>query len=103
MHAIRMPALQEAAIYFVCSEALANIAKYANASKARIAVVADDARLRVEVTDDGSGGADPGAGSGLRGLADRIESLGGTLFIDSEPGRGTTIAAVLPQSEAVWR
>jgi signal transduction histidine kinase len=101
--AIRMAAPQEAAVYFVCSEALANIAKYADASKARIAVVADDARLRVEVTDDGTGRADPAAGSGLRGLADRIEALGGRLFVDSEPGQGTTVAAVLPQSEAVWR
>ena len=103
MHAIRMPALQEAAIYFVCSEALANIAKYANASKARIDVVAADALVRVEVTDNGSGGADPAAGSGLRGLADRIEALGGRLFVDSERSRGTTVAAVLPQSEAIWR
>ncbi|MFL5983158.1 MAG: sensor histidine kinase, partial [Gaiellaceae bacterium] len=84
-----------------CSEALANIAKYADASRARIAVVADDARLRVQVTDDGSGGADPAAGSGLRGLVDRVEALGGRLFVDSEPGRGTTLTAVLPQSEAV--
>lgn len=99
--AIRMPAPLEAAVYFVCSEALANVAKYADASKARVAVVADDARLRVQVTDDGSGGADPGEGSGLRGLADRVEALGGRLFVDSEPGRGTTVAAELPQSEAV--
>jgi signal transduction histidine kinase len=101
--AIRMPAPQEAALYFVCSEALANVAKYADASEARIAVVADDAGLRVHVTDDGRGGADPAAGSGLRGLADRVEALGGRLFVDSQPGRGTTVAAVLPQSEAVVR
>jgi signal transduction histidine kinase len=101
--ATRMPAPQEAAAYFVCSEALANVAKYAHASQARIAVEADDARVRVRVTDDGSGGADPAAGSGLRGLADRVEALGGRLFVDSEPGRGTTVAAVLPRGEGATR
>jgi signal transduction histidine kinase len=101
--AIRLPAPQEAAVYFVCSEALANVAKYAHASEARIEVVVDDARVRVQVADDGSGGADPAAGSGLRGLADRVEALGGRFFVNSEPGSGTTVAAVLPQSEAPVR
>jgi signal transduction histidine kinase len=98
--AIRMPAAQEAAFYFVCSEALANVAKYADATNAWIAVGADGGRVRVLVTDDGRGGADPTAGSGLRGLADRVEALGGRLFVESEPGRGTTVAAVLPQTDA---
>jgi signal transduction histidine kinase len=98
--AIRMPAAQEAAFYFVCSEALANVAKYADATNAWIAVGAGGGRVRVLVTDDGRGGADPTAGSGLRGLADRVEALGGRLFVESEPGRGTTVAAVLPQTDA---
>jgi signal transduction histidine kinase len=96
----RMPPAHEAALYFVCSEALANVAKYANASVARIAVSADNAHLRAKVTDDGSGGADPAAGSGLRGLADRVEALGGRLLVDSRRGIGTTVAAVLPRTGA---
>ena len=100
---VRLPAPQEAAAYFVCSEALANVAKYAGASTARIAVAADAARLRVRVTDDGAGGADPEAGTGLRGLADRVEALGGRLSVDSAPGRGTTIAATLPLGEVGGR
>jgi len=96
---VRLPAPQEAAAYFVCSEALANVGKYAAASSAQIAVAAGDARLRVRVTDDGAGGADPTAGSGLRGLADRVEALGGRLLVESAPGRGTTVAAVLPLGE----
>jgi len=96
---VRLPAPQEAAAYFVCSEALANVGKYAAASSARIAVAAGDARLRVQVTDDGAGGADPTAGSGLRGLADRVEALGGRLLVESAPGRGTTVAAVIPLGE----
>jgi signal transduction histidine kinase len=98
---LRMAPAQEAAFYFVCSEALANIAKYANASAARIAVVADEGRVRVQVTDDGNGGADPAAGSGLRGLADRLEALGGRLFVTSDAGKGTSVTAVLPQTEAL--
>ena len=97
---VRLPAPQEVAAYFVCSEALANVAKYAGASSARIVLAADDALLRVQVTDDGRGGADPAAGSGLRGLADRVEALGGRLSVDSAAGRGTTVAAVLPVGEA---
>jgi signal transduction histidine kinase len=86
-------------LYFVCSEALANVAKYAHASVARISVATDNGRLRVQVTDDGKGGADPAAGSGLRGLADRVEALGGHLFVESENGNGTRVAAVLPLAE----
>jgi signal transduction histidine kinase len=97
--AVDMPAAQEAALYFVCSEALANVAKYAHASVARISVATDNGRLRIQVTDDGKGGADPAAGSGLRGLADRVEALGGHLFVESENGNGTRVAAVLPLAE----
>ena len=82
--------------YFVCSEGLANIAKYADASRARVTVGTVGACLRVEVADDGRGCADPAGGSGLRGLADRVEALGGKLAIDSPPGAGTRVVAELP-------
>jgi signal transduction histidine kinase len=80
----------------VVSEALTNVAKYASASHATVAVSQDDGRLTVEVADDGVGGADPGRGSGLRGLAARLEIIEGRLEIDSEPGRGTTVRARIP-------
>jgi signal transduction histidine kinase len=84
--------------YFVCAEALVNVAKHAAASRAAVAVTASDGRVRVEVADDGVGGADPQRGSGLRGLADRIETSGGTLQVQSVPGRGTRLAAEIPLS-----
>ena len=86
----------ERTAYFVCSEGLANVAKYAEALRARIAIDRSGERVRVEVSDDGRGGADPGAGSGLRGLADRVEALGGALRIDSPHGAGTRLVAELP-------
>jgi signal transduction histidine kinase len=92
----RLPAEIEAAAYFLCSEALANIAKYASASRAAVEVTAGDGFLRVEVADDGIGGADPAGGTGLRGLADRIEALGGTLSVESPPGQGTRLVAEMP-------
>ena len=92
----RLPAAVEAAAYFVCSEALANVAKHARASQASIRVGAEDGLLTVEVTDDGAGGADLSGGSGLRGLADRVESLGGQLSVESPPGGGTRVVARLP-------
>jgi signal transduction histidine kinase len=82
--------------YFVCAEALTNIAKHAAAARATVAVTASKGRLRVEIADDGVGGADPGHGSGLRGLADRVETLGGTLQVESAAGRGTRLAADIP-------
>ena len=88
----------EAAAYFVCSEALANIAKYARATRARIRITSTSHLLRIEIDDDGIGGADPGRGSGLRGLADRADTLGGSLTIDSAPGQGTRLTAELPFS-----
>jgi len=88
----------ERAAYFVCSEGLANVAKYAGASRAAVTITAVAARLRVEVADDGRGGADPGGGTGLRGLADRVEALGGALTVDSPPGAGTRLVAELPLS-----
>jgi signal transduction histidine kinase len=90
------PPAIEAAAYFVCSEALANAAKYANASRVRVAVTQRRESLRIEVEDDGVGGADPAAGSGLRGLADRLEALGGRLRIESGPHAGTRVVGELP-------
>ena len=86
----------EAAAFYVVSEALANAAKYASASCARVDLVRDDGMLVVEVADDGVGGADADNGTGLRGLSDRVEALGGRLRVSSEHGRGTTVRAELP-------
>ena len=82
--------------YFVCAEALTNVAKHAAATRVTVAVIASDGRLRVEIADDGVGGADPARGSGLRGLADRVETIGGTLWVESTPGHGTRLAAEIP-------
>jgi signal transduction histidine kinase len=92
----RLPQRVAAAAYFVCAEALTNTAKHAAATRVTVAVTASDGRLRVEITDDGVGGADPARGSGLRGLADRVEASGGTLQVQSVPGRGTHLAAEIP-------
>jgi hypothetical protein len=81
---------------FVCAEALTNTAKHAAAARVTVAVTASEGRVRVEVADDGVGGADPARGSGLRGLTDRVETIGGTLQVDSVPGRGTRLAAEIP-------
>ena len=94
----RLPAPVEAAAYYVVSEALANIAKYADATSVRVSVAQQNGAAEVVVADDGVGGADPKAGSGLRGLADRIGALDGTLQVESEPGEGTTITAMIPLS-----
>jgi signal transduction histidine kinase len=92
----RLPEEVATAAYFVCSEALANVGKYAGASRVRISVRAGNGRVRVEVRDDGVGGANAANGSGLLGLADRVEALGGTLEVDSPPGHGTRVTAELP-------
>jgi signal transduction histidine kinase len=92
----RLPAAVETAAYFVVSEALANIAKYAEADAATVRIERDDGELRVEVSDDGVGGATAGAGSGLRGLADRVAALGGALEVVSPRGGGTRLRATLP-------
>jgi signal transduction histidine kinase len=94
----RLPPPIETAAYFVVSEALANVAKYARASEARVAVRRVDGRVTVEVADDGVGGADAAGGSGLRGLADRVAALDGTLSLDSPPGDGTRLRAEIPLS-----
>lgn len=92
----RLPGAVEAAAFYVVSESLANVAKYARASTARVSVMSDNGCAIVEVLDDGVGGADAAQGSGLRGLADRVESLDGRLEVKSELGRGTRIRAEIP-------
>jgi PAS domain S-box-containing protein len=92
----RLPETIEAAAYFVVCEALTNVAKYAHASEARVRVERSDGHAQVEVVDDGVGGADESGGSGLRGLADRVEALGGRLVVTSPAGQGTTVRARLP-------
>ena len=86
----------EGAAYFVVSEALANVTKYAKATKAIVRVSGLDDHLSIEVEDDGIGGADPRAGTGLRGLADRLAALDGTITIESPIGGGTRISAQIP-------
>ncbi len=92
----RLPEPQEVAAYYVVSESLTNIAKYANASSAAVDVRHANGGLVVEIVDDGIGGADTRRGSGLRGLADRVEALGGRLRIWSPPGGGTRVEAEIP-------
>jgi hypothetical protein len=92
----RFPAEVEAAVWFTCAEALTNAAKHAAATTVSIGVERRDGGLAVEVVDDGRGGADVAAGTGLRGLADRLEALGGSLVVVSEQHRGTRVAATIP-------
>jgi signal transduction histidine kinase len=92
----RWPPLVESAAYFVVSEALTNVLKYARATTATIRVAPRDSRLVVEVSDNGCGGARPNEGSGLGGLRDRVEALDGAFEVDSPPGQGTRIYAELP-------
>ena len=92
----RWTPLVESAAYFVVSEALTNVLKYARATSATIRVAPRDDVLVVEVADDGCGGAKPSEGSGLGGLRDRVEALDGTFVLDSPPGAGTRIRVELP-------
>ena len=92
----RYPDHVEQTAYFVVSEALTNIAKYSAASQATVAVVQDNGTLTVEVNDDGVGGAELDRGTGLRGLAARLESIDGRLDVESEPGHGTAVRASIP-------
>jgi signal transduction histidine kinase len=92
----RFPSAVEAAAYFVCAESLTNVAKHAEASQVRMRITEENGRLRVVITDDGIGGADPSRSTGLRGLADRVEALGGSLAVESPPGGGTRVMAELP-------
>jgi signal transduction histidine kinase len=92
----RLPAPIEAAAYFVVAESLTNIAKYANARHAKVSVLRHNGHAVVEVSDDGVGGADPDAGSGLRGLAERLTIIDGQLEVVSPPGAGTIVRAKIP-------
>jgi signal transduction histidine kinase len=92
----RLPEPVEAAIYYVVAEALTNVAKYADATHAEVCVERRDGLALAVVEDDGVGGAAAGRGSGLRGLADRIEALGGRLRVESPPGAGTRLTAEIP-------
>jgi len=92
----RLPGPVEIAAYFVVSEALANVAKYAEATEASVAVRRANGRVTVEISDDGVGGADAARGSGLRGLSDRVAALDGTLSVESPAGRGTRVRAEIP-------
>jgi signal transduction histidine kinase len=92
----RLPAPVEAAAYFVASEALANVAKHAQASKASVTARRRNGTVEIVVTDDGVGGARAEEGSGLRGLVDRVEALGGQLKIESPAGGGTRIVGKIP-------
>jgi signal transduction histidine kinase len=92
----RLPPPVEIAAYFVVSEALQNVTKYANAQSASVELKRVDGVVCVEIRDDGVGGADAAGGSGLRGLEDRVAALDGTLSVDSPPGRGTRLRAEIP-------
>ena len=92
----RHPEAVEIGIYFVVCEALANVAKHADARSAAVSIQPRDGKLIVEVRDDGRGGADDRPGSGLRGLADRVGALAGTLAVISPPGAGTIVRAEIP-------
>jgi signal transduction histidine kinase len=92
----RLPDPIEAAIYYLVAEAITNVAKYAHATQASVAVERSNGIATVVVSDDGVGGAVPGPGSGLVGLSDRVEALGGRLHLESPPGRGTRLSAEIP-------
>jgi signal transduction histidine kinase len=92
----RLPDALELTAYYVVSEALTNTAKHARASRACVSAEAGDGVLRVAVRDDGRGGADLGTGSGLLGLKDRVEAIGGRLALESPPGAGTALTVELP-------
>ena len=92
----RLPEPVELAAYYVVSEALANVAKYSEASQATVEVARANGHVLVSVSDDGIGGADPGRGTGLRGLADRLKAIEGQLEVESFPGYGTKVKARIP-------
>jgi signal transduction histidine kinase len=96
----RLPEQVEVAVYYVVSEALTNAVKHARASAAQVDVKEDDGVLWLLVSDDGTGGADPARGSGLIGLSDRVQAVGGRLEITSPPGGGTRLTAAIPARAA---
>lgn len=95
----RLPPAVEAAAYYIVAEALANAAKHSQANQVTVRVSTGEGWTVVEVVDDGVGGADPDAGSGLRGLSDRVAALGGELALSSDPGKGTGLRAELPHDQ----
>jgi signal transduction histidine kinase len=96
---LRLAAAVEATAYFVVSEALANVAKHASATNVSITADCSPTTLRVEVGDDGIGRADPGRGSGIRGLEDRVAAIGGRLSVASPSGQGTLVVAEIPLAD----
>ena len=94
----RLPESVEIAFYYVAAEALANVAKYANATQVVLELRVGDGVATLRIADDGGGGADESRGTGLTGLADRLEAIGGSLAVTSSNGAGTTITAVAPVS-----
>jgi signal transduction histidine kinase len=86
----------EAGIYYVVAESLTNAVKHAEATEARVEIATTDAGITVAIRDNGTGGASMEGGSGLRGLADRVEALGGRLDVESRSGDGTVVRAMLP-------
>jgi signal transduction histidine kinase len=92
----RLPPPVETAAYFLVAEALTNVARYSQASEADVAVRRENGRAVIEVRDDGVGGANPGSGSGLRGIADRVAALDGRLHVESPVGGGTVVRAEIP-------
>jgi two-component sensor histidine kinase/uncharacterized protein YhfF len=97
----RLTPVVEATVWFLVSEALSNALKHAAATELRVTAAQHGRTLVAEVADDGTGGADVASGTGLQGLAARVESLGGRLTVDSPPGQGTTLTATIPL--APWR
>jgi signal transduction histidine kinase len=95
----RLPEPIEVAAYFIVSEALTNATKHSRASRVDISLALRNGSLLLSIRDDGIGGADLRHGSGLAGLQDRIEALGGTLELDSTPGNGTSLGVTLPLTE----
>jgi signal transduction histidine kinase len=95
-----VPPTIAACVYFVCAEAIANASKHASAELVRIRVVVREERVTATIDDDGVGGADPARGTGLAGLRDRVEALGGTLSVEATEGRGTHLAAVIPMRDS---
>jgi signal transduction histidine kinase len=95
---VRLPLPVEAAAYYLVAEALTNVVKHANATRVMVEIGPSDGPVHIEVRDDGTGGAAVEEGSGLRGLADRVEALGGTLEVDSRDGAGTRVIGRVPLS-----
>jgi signal transduction histidine kinase len=92
----RLPPAIEAAVFFVCSEALANVAKHALAQRVSVVVRLSDGAVEASVSDDGVGDVDPARGSGLRGLVDRVEALDGRLDVRDRANGGTVVTVTMP-------